>query len=202
MKGYMKMRNHITKDDGFVFVTCKGGKMLQSNIATALSTAFKSSGYSRRVSCTKVRKTAVSVVYQHHPEERQKLAMQMCHLTTTEEQFYLMNNKQLNSVHCSNLLRTSLKSFKNSSCTATSTSDTATPFAVGTAVDDDCANKEQQRSELNEMSIVNQPSEVPRPYTKKIKYSLENRDRVHRRRYLVCLVCFSIPSNFQGMLAL
>ena len=39
MKGYIKMRNLIPRNEGFVFVTSKGGKMSQSNIASALSAA-------------------------------------------------------------------------------------------------------------------------------------------------------------------
>src|SRR5207244_1699383 len=71
MVSYINVRKHLFVGyhvSDFVFVTKTGSRMSQSNFASALTIAFAQSGYSRRVSCTKVRKCAVTVMYKKHPD--------------------------------------------------------------------------------------------------------------------------------------
>jgi len=95
----------------YVFINCTGTRMTPSNVATAMTTAFQSSGYKSRVSCTKIRKACVTVVHQNYPEKRQEVAGHMLHNLQTAVKHYKYYDKQLNSVACSNLIRDSWSKF-------------------------------------------------------------------------------------------
>jgi len=55
----------------YAFINHTGNKMTQSNTASALTDAFSgiSSDHVQRITCTKVRKAAVTQVHQAHPEK-------------------------------------------------------------------------------------------------------------------------------------
>ena len=58
----------------FVFITATHTKMTQSNVSSALTQAFSNSGFSERVNCTKLRKSAVTQIHGTDPDKRADLA--------------------------------------------------------------------------------------------------------------------------------
>ena len=78
-------KNFLYSVFDFVFVRKTGSQMPKSNIADAMTNAFAQSGSSQRVSCTKVSKCAIILMYKKHPDFRHKLAARMFHRTVTGE---------------------------------------------------------------------------------------------------------------------
>jgi len=54
--------------DLLVCITTTGGKLTQSNIASSLTAALVKRGYYKIVTCTKLRKSATTLVYTTNPE--------------------------------------------------------------------------------------------------------------------------------------
>jgi len=81
--------------------------MTQSNVAAALTAAFKST-FQNRATCTKLRKAAVTQVHGTEPSEKHNVAAHMCHRVATAEKHYRYTDKQINSVHSSTIIRDSL----------------------------------------------------------------------------------------------
>jgi len=69
LKNYVKMRLSMkfANSAAYVFINHTGKQMTQSNVASALTAAFKKGGFADRVTCTKVRKAAVTKVHGTHP---------------------------------------------------------------------------------------------------------------------------------------
>ena len=65
--------NHVPQ----VFINTTGLPMSQSNISSAMTSAFKQSGYEKRVNCTKVRKLLITENRKINPEDNDKLAKHM-----------------------------------------------------------------------------------------------------------------------------
>ena len=110
LAGYMKIRrlSQFPEASPYVFVNHTGSQMTQSNVASALTSAFGKCGFAERVTCTKLRKVAVTQVHSAHPDKKHDVAARMCHRLATAEKHYRYNEKQSNSVRCSNLLRQTL----------------------------------------------------------------------------------------------
>ena len=107
LQGYMRFRllPQFADASAYVFVNTTKTPMTQSNVASALTVAFASSGYADRVNCTKFRKLAVTQIHQKHPEKRHDLASHMCHCVATAEKHYRLMEKKSNSVACTDVLR-------------------------------------------------------------------------------------------------
>ena len=107
LTGYMKLRllPQFAAAKPFVFITATHTKMTQSNVSSALTAAFSNSGFTERVNCTKLRKSAVTQIHGTHPDKRADLASHMCHRIATAEKHYRMVEKKTNTVACTQLLR-------------------------------------------------------------------------------------------------
>ena len=107
LQGYMRFRllPQIADASAYVFVSTTKTPVTQSNVASALTLAFASSGYTDRVNCTKFRKLAVTQIHQKHPEKRHDLASHMCHRVATAEKHYRLMEKKSNSVARTDVLR-------------------------------------------------------------------------------------------------
>ena len=77
---YMKLRllPQFAAAKPFVFITATHTKMTQSNVSSALTAAFSNSGFTERVNCTKLRKSAVTQIHGTHPDKRADLASHIC----------------------------------------------------------------------------------------------------------------------------
>ena len=97
LQGYMRFRllPQFADASAYVFVNTTKTPMTQSNVASALTVAFASSGYADRVNCTKFRKLAVTQIHQKHPEKRHDLASHMCHCVATAEKHYRLMEKKV-----------------------------------------------------------------------------------------------------------
>ena len=64
-----------------VFLSINGESLSSGQISSCLKSVWKKSnlGGGDQLNCTIIRKTAVSTIHQHHPEQRQNLADLMCH---------------------------------------------------------------------------------------------------------------------------
>ena len=119
LSGYIKMRNQFVTSElddvasPLVFITTTGGKLTQSHIASSLTAAFIKSGYKKRVTCTKLRKSATTLVYKTNPERRHELASHMLHRSATQEIYYHLLNKKSNTVSSTRLLRNAYRSVAN-----------------------------------------------------------------------------------------
>ena len=119
LAGYIKMRNKfvasVLNDEAapLVFITTTGGKLTQSHIASCLTAAFSNSGYNKRVTCTKLRKAATTLIYSTNPEKTNALASHMCHRPATQEKHYHLIDKRLNTVTTTRLLRNAYRSASN-----------------------------------------------------------------------------------------
>jgi len=104
---YMRFRNLdcFKKAAPFVFINRSGTQMNQSGVTSALTAAFKGSGYGHRISCTKVRKATVTAIHSRFPENKQTVANHMCHRVATAEKHYWHVEKQKNSIQCTKLIR-------------------------------------------------------------------------------------------------
>src|SRR6218665_43606 len=82
---YMTMRNKLDVENiaPYVFVNSIGTKMSPSNIGSALTCTFGRSGYNERVTCSKLRKTAVTEIHTKYPDKKGDIAAHMCHMETT-----------------------------------------------------------------------------------------------------------------------
>ena len=81
LKSYFALRSLIKSNDDsnpkFVFVNHTGKHMTQSNVAAALTAAFKST-FENRATCTKLRKAAVTQVHGTEPSQKHNVAAHMC----------------------------------------------------------------------------------------------------------------------------
>lgn len=130
LSGYMHVRTGQQFADAqpFVFITTTKQQMTQSNIASALTTAFSHSGFSDRVNCTMLRKSAVTQVHKNNPEKRHDLASHMCHRTATAEKHYRIMEKKSNSVSCSQLLRDTFGTEQRPEQTLDSSNSSSAPY--------------------------------------------------------------------------
>lgn len=205
LKGYMDLRQQLSacQDVPYVFVNYTGTRMTQSNIASALTAAFSKSGYSSRVNCTKLRKTTVTEIHKNHPEKRIVIADHMCHRPGTSDKSYRFNEKIDNAILCSELIRKALTN-NDSSCIINSI-NSAAELAPLTS-----CNQSENISSLLGIESSFSPvvscqqtdstaagaltSDMPKPYQKRILWSIENRDIV-RAKFEQFVVSERTPIN-------
>jgi len=93
-----------------VFLSHTGKPMTQSTVASALSSSFGNSGYKQRVTCTKLRKCAVTNMHTNHPENKGDVAAHMGLRVATAEKHYRFIQKQRNSLKCTQIIHDTLSS--------------------------------------------------------------------------------------------
>lgn len=96
----MALRNRCAFAEGSpcVFLYTSGTQITQSNVGCALTVALSGTGYSNRVACLKLRKTAVTQVHNSYPDRKHDVDAHMCHRVATAEKHYRICEKQKNSV--------------------------------------------------------------------------------------------------------
>ena len=107
IKQYLQMCKFYANDGTkpFVFINTSGFHMTQSNIASAMTTAFNKSGYMKRVDCMKIRKFIVTENRKLNPEMRTILAKHMLHKERTANNYYVVYEKSSNTSNCTDTLR-------------------------------------------------------------------------------------------------
>jgi hypothetical protein len=140
LASYMSMRNNLSALNiaPFVFINSTGTQMSASNIGSALTRAFVKSGYNERVTCSKLRKTAVTEIHTNFPNKKGDAADHMCHREATASKYYKMISKQNNSVLTVNLLRQALKENKPSGEGSKPEEPCIKSIAKGDDTTDDC----------------------------------------------------------------
>jgi len=187
LKSYMRLRKleRFDQAEPFVFINITGTQMTTSNVATALTTAFKNSGYKYSVSCSKVRKAVVTEVHDKFPDRKQDVADHMLHRLSTATIHYKYTDKQKNSVACSNLIRQAMSStsqigedsqFQTSPSTSVQLLASASVQLPASASASSTANN---YSDTEDDTILADP--YYQPYTKKVSWSAENRDLVRHK---------------------
>jgi len=164
LENYVKMRMSMKfpNSAAYVFINHTGRQMTQSNIASALTVAFNKCGFSDRVTCTKVRKAAVTQVHSSHPQKRHDVANHMCHRVSTAEKHYRFIEKQNNSIECSALLRKTL-------------TDPSAPVPVK-------KRKVQEKTVMNSLQCSEQDQDSAEgPYKKRVIWNTEDRDLVRKK---------------------
>ena len=111
LASYISMRSmlDIQHMAPYVFINSSGTQMSASNIGSALTTAFASSGFNERVTCSKLRKTAVTEIHTNYPNKKGDIAAHMCHREATAAKFYKLIATEKNSMDSANLLRQALR---------------------------------------------------------------------------------------------
>jgi hypothetical protein len=166
LTGYMKLRNQrqFTDASPYVFITSSGSKMTQSNVANSLTAAFQQSSFSDRITCTKLRKTAVTEIHKAFPEKRHDMAAHMCHRLATAKKHYRFNEKVNNTVKWSQLLRSTFHGADHQTNNNSNEIDNA-PAMV---------NQETATSGIQETCEV-------QPYQKRILWNTDDRDIVRKK---------------------
>jgi len=178
----------------YVFVNHTGTQMTQSNVAAALTVAFQKTGYKHGVSCTKLRKAAVTEVHSHHPESKQSCANHMNHRLTTAVIHYGHINKQKNAVSCSKIIRHALSCGSKPSATVTSSSlvdcaglnsdpghsapdpERQSSMSAAAAYSNTCDDVSETEDGANVEQVFAESNYEP--YQKKVRWNEEDRDMV------------------------
>lgn len=85
-------------DTSPVFVSTSGEGMESSQITRALKSIWSKAGLGEKITCTLIRKSAVTVVHQEAPGSAGNLADLMCHREATASKCYRMVNREKTSV--------------------------------------------------------------------------------------------------------
>jgi len=104
-----QITKRITGNAKYVFLSWTGQKLDSGQVTCAIQTAWKKAGLGPEITCTLMRKSAVSSVYQKHPEQKSNLADLMCHTVQTAGKSYRLVNRQHTSVTASTLLTRVMK---------------------------------------------------------------------------------------------
>ena len=87
-----------------VFLATTGEAMTSGQITKQLQSVWKKAGLSEKITCTLVRKTAVSTIHQEVPAMAANLADLMCHRTETAAKCYRLVNREKTSVEAARQL--------------------------------------------------------------------------------------------------
>ena len=105
MDQYLRMRRSVARESDRLFINSTGKRMSTSNISNAINTSFTSAGMRKIVSCTSIRKFAVTVTHAKAPHMKSKLSTQMLHSSRTAEKHYLNVEKGKNAQEVGAFLR-------------------------------------------------------------------------------------------------
>lgn len=104
LKIYVKhVRTQVTadrksEDNGKLFLSWNGEPLSSGQISKCLQTMWKKSGLGSNITCTLVRKSAVSAMHSEEPNMQTKLANLMCHNVETAHKYYRLADKEKTSV--------------------------------------------------------------------------------------------------------
>jgi site-specific recombinase XerD len=106
------MRNQVLKfakaKETYLFLSWNGEGLESGQVTRAIQSAWKKAGLGD-ITCTLMRKSAVSSVYSECPNERDKLADLMCHTTHTASKSYRLVHRQVSSVEACKTLTKLMK---------------------------------------------------------------------------------------------
>jgi len=107
------VRSQITKratgNAMYLFLSWTGEPFESGGITRAIQSAWKKAGLGTEISCTTMRKSAVSSIHQMYPQEKSNLADLMCHTVQTAGKSYRLVQRQQTSVAASKLLTQVMK---------------------------------------------------------------------------------------------
>jgi hypothetical protein len=90
--------------EGNIFLSCRGEAMTSGQITKAMQSVWAKAGLKSSITCTLVRKTAVSAVHKHVPDSRANLADLMSHRLETATKSYRLADKNETTVSASRTL--------------------------------------------------------------------------------------------------
>lgn len=99
----------VTGRAKYVFLSWTGEGLDSSQITRAVQAAWKKAGLGQEITCTLMRKSAVSAVHQRCPEQNANLADLMCHTTQTASKSYRLVHRQQTAVSASMTLTQLMK---------------------------------------------------------------------------------------------
>jgi site-specific recombinase XerD len=107
------VRSQITQrfsgKGGFLFLSWTGEKLESGQITRAVQSVWKKAGLGTDISCTLMRKSAVSSLHEKCPGQKDHLADLMCHSTQTASRCYRLVRRQETSVAASRTLSSLMK---------------------------------------------------------------------------------------------
>lgn len=105
------IRSQCTRGSSpFLFLSWNGEHLESGQITRAAQSVWKKAGLGSEITCTLMRKSAVSSIHQSCPEEKERLADLMCHTTQTASKSYKLVQRQQTSVAASKVLTNLMKS--------------------------------------------------------------------------------------------
>lgn len=100
---------YSSEQSDFLFLSWAGEQMEGGQITRAIQAAWKRAGLGKDITCTLMRKSAVSSIHRTHPEHKDNLADLMCHTTATASKSYRLVKRQESSVTASQVLTKLMK---------------------------------------------------------------------------------------------
>ena len=100
LQAYFKhFRSHVCNisSDPHLFLSWNGDKLSSGQVTRAVQAAWSKAGLGNAITCTLVRKTAVSAVHQKRPELKGNLADLMCHRVDTADRSYRLVQREQTS---------------------------------------------------------------------------------------------------------
>ena len=98
---FRHFRSHVcnvsNSSDPHLFLSSNGEKLSSGQVTRAVQAAWSKAGLGNAITCTLVRKTAVSAVHQKRPEMKGNLADLMCHRVDTAERSYRLVQREQTS---------------------------------------------------------------------------------------------------------
>jgi len=99
-------------DTGFLLVSYNGIQLASSQVSTCLQSVWAKAGLNQRITCTLIRKTAVSEVHENAPELKSKLVGWMCHSVNTADLSYRLADRERSSLMAAQHLTSAMRSSK------------------------------------------------------------------------------------------
>jgi len=124
MKAFFEhFRSYICKltnsSDPHMFLSWNGEKLTSGQVSRCIQSTWNKAGLGKNITCTVVRKTAVSAVHQKRPEIKSHLADLMCHRVGTADKCYRLVEREFTSASAarelSGVLRESTSTLVDSS---------------------------------------------------------------------------------------
>jgi len=127
----------------YLFLSWTGQQLESGQITRAIQASWNKAGLGSDISCTLMRKSAVSSIHQQHPEQAANLADLLCHSKETAAKSYRRVQRQHTSVAASTLLRQVMTAGGSSSSSSVGGSIAALENAESR---DDCVNRLPEKS--------------------------------------------------------
>ncbi|XP_021372147.1 uncharacterized protein LOC110462503 [Mizuhopecten yessoensis] len=135
IKAYLKMRKvlfefreDILNPSSRVFLTWTGKAMNQSQLNSALNAFWKEAKQTSSISATKIRKATVTNLRKSNPEMREQLASHMTHGAATADKYYLLHDRQSESVGVANTIAEVMLGATQEEASPESTNPTPTEY--------------------------------------------------------------------------